>query len=203
MSKVKICGLRRKEDIAFINAYHPDYAGFILSKPFRRYVNEEDLAQMKNALDPDILAVGVFVDETAEYIMNYLKTGLIDIVQLHGSEPNELILTLKEEYPHIPLIRSFEVRSAQTIKAANECPADMVLLDSGKGSGRTFAWELLAGMKRPYILAGGLNPQNVGEAVRTLRPYGVDTSSGVETDGIKDETKIRDFIETVRSIQEE
>lgn len=203
MSKVKICGLRRKEDIAYINAYHPDYAGFILSKPFRRYVNEEDLAQMKNALDPGIQAVGVFVDETAEYIMNYLKAGLIDIVQLHGFEPDDLILTLKKEFPEIPVIRSFEVKSAEILDAANRCPADMVLLDSGKGSGRTFAWELLAQMKRPYILAGGLNPQNVGEAVRTLRPYGVDTSSGVETDGIKDEIKIRDFIEKVRSIQEE
>ena len=203
MSKVKICGLRRKEDIAYINAYHPDYAGFILSKPFRRYVNEEDLAQMKAALDPQIQAVGVFVDETPQYIMHYLEQGLIDIVQLHGSEPDELILALKKEYPQIPVIRSFEVKSADTVKAANECPADIVLLDSGKGSGRTFAWELLADMKRPFILAGGLNPQNVEEAVRALRPYGVDTSSGVETDGIKDETKIRDFIKKVRSIQEE
>lgn len=203
MSKVKICGLRRKEDIAYVNAYHPDYAGFILSKPFRRYVSTEALFEMKNDLDPDIAAVGVFVDESAEYIMHYLKHGLIDIVQLHGSEPDDLILTLKKEYPEVPVIRSFEVKSAETLDAANRCPADIVLLDSGKGSGRTFAWELLAHMKRPYILAGGLNPENVEEAVRTLRPYGVDTSSGVETDGIKDETKIRDFIEKVRSIQEE
>ena len=203
MSKVKICGLRRREDIAYVNAYHPDYAGFILSKPFRRYVSTEVLFEMKNDLDPDIAAVGVFVDESAEYIMHYLKHGLIDIVQLHGSEPDELILTIKKEYSEIPVIRSFEVKSAEILDAANRCPADIVLLDSGKGSGRTFAWELLAHMKRPYILAGGLNPENVEEAVRTLRPYGVDTSSGVETDGIKDKTKIRDFIKKVRSIQEE
>lgn len=199
MTCVKICGLRRKEDIVYVNAYRPDYAGFILSKPFKRYVNEKDLSQMKEMLDPSIRAVGVFVDETAEYIMEYLKHGYIDLVQLHGSEPDELILTLKQAYPDVPVIRSFEVKNEETLHSANRSPADIVLLDSGKGSGRTFAWELLKDMKRPYILAGGLNPSNVAEAVKTLHPFGVDTSSGVETDGVKDETKIRDFISAARS----
>lgn len=194
MTKVKICGLTRLNDIRAVNEYKPDYAGFILSMPFRRYIDINGLTSLKRQLDNRIRSVGVFVNEPVEYIGEFLERHLIDIVQLHGDEDNDFILELKREYPSFPLVRSFEVKDETDIHMANMSLADIVLLDSGKGSGKTFAWELLKNMKRPYILAGGLNPDNIKEALSMCDPWCVDTSSGVETDGKKDPEKIRDFI---------
>lgn len=198
MTKVKICGLMHMSDIRAVNQYMPDYAGFILSMPFRRYVDIDELAAMRRQLDRRIKAVGVFVNEQIDYIFEYLEKHLIDIVQLHGDENNDYILELKREYPLIPVIRAFEVRDETDIEAAKRSLADLVLLDAGKGSGKTFSWELLKDFRQPYVLAGGLSPDNIHEALKQTDPWCVDTSSGVETDGRKDPEKIRRFIEAVR-----
>lgn len=195
MSRVKICGLRRIEDIEFINMYRPDACGFILSKPFRRYVDKEQLRRMRQMLDEGITAFGVFVNEPLSYISDYVEEGLIGAVQLHGEEDDSYIQELKNRYPSLTVMKAFTVTSREVLAQAEKSSADIILLDSGKGTGRTFSWQLLQGFQRPYVLAGGLNPDNVQEAVRTLNPLGVDTSSGVETEGFKDREKIRLFIE--------
>lgn len=198
MTKIKICGMRRKEDIEAVNQYHPDACGFIFSKPFKRYVPEEQLKQLKALLDPEIFAFGVFVNEPAETVLECYRKGLIDGVQLHGDEDESFIALLKKEEPQMHVMKAFIIKSEEDIEKAKKCSADLVLLDAGRGSGETFSWNLLKHMNRPYVLAGGLNPENVQNAVNTLHPYGIDTSSGVETEGFKDSEKIRLFIERAR-----
>ena len=198
MSRVKICGLRRMEDIEAITRYRPDACGFILSQPYRRYVEKQQLRQMKKMVPADITAFGVFVNEPLSVVSGYVVEGLVDAVQLHGEEDNSYILSLKSKFPSLTVMKAFTVRSSEDVEKAKASCADLVLLDSGKGTGKTFRWELLKGFDRPYVLAGGLNPDNVEEAVEMLHPYGVDTSSGVETDGIKDSEKIRLFVERAK-----
>ena len=126
-----------------------------------------------------------------------LNKGTIDIAQLHGSEDEEYILRLRS-LTGKPLIKAIKVQSEADIVAADKSGADYVLLDSGAGTGMTFNWELIKGIKRPYFLAGGLSPENVADAIRTLNPFAVDVSSGIETDGLKDESKMTDFVSIVR-----
>lgn len=198
MTKVKICGLRRMEDIEAVSLYRPDACGFILSQPFRRYVPKEQLAQLKAKLDERITAFGVFVNEPLSAVEEYVREGLIDAVQLHGEEDDSYIKALRKDFPGLTVMKAFTVKSEEDLEKAAASSADLVLLDSGKGTGKTFRWELLREFSRPYVLAGGLNPDNVQEALKTLHPYGIDTSSGVETDGFKDSEKIRLFIERAR-----
>lgn len=198
MSKVKICGLRRKEDIEAIVRCRPDACGFILSRPYRRYVEKEQLRQMKAMIPADITVFGVFVDEPLSAVSEYIEEGLIDAVQLHGEEDDSYILALKAKSPSATVMKAFTVQSEEDLEKASASSADLILLDSGKGTGKTFRWQLLSNFKRPYVLAGGLNPDNVEEALETLHPYGADTSSGVETDGVKDSEKIRLFVERAK-----
>ena len=123
--------------------------------------------------------------------------GFVDMAQLHGHE-DEAYLKKLRALTQKPLIRAFCVTSAEDIHGANASTADFVLLDSGAGSGRTFAWELLRGIRRPYFLAGGLTPENVAEAIEECRPFAVDVSSGIETAGRKDPAKMNAFCAAVR-----
>ncbi len=198
MTKIKICGLRREEDIEAVNQYHPDACGFILSKPFRRYVPKDVLKELKAILNPEIFVWGVFVNEPMETVLSYFREGLIDGAQLHGDEDESYIASLRKEATELAVMKAFIVKEERDVCAAENCSADLVLLDSGRGSGETFRWEILKEIRRPYVLAGGLHPENVKEAVSTLHPYGIDTSSGVETDGYKDSEKIRLFIQRGR-----
>jgi phosphoribosylanthranilate isomerase len=198
MTKIKICGLMRDIDIAAVNEVRPDFAGFIMSKPFRRCVSPENVKRLRAGLSSDITVVGVFVNETAEHIAKILNAGIIDMAQLHGDEDNEYIEKLRSLTTK-PLIKAFKIRSEQNIKAAQDTSADLVLLDSGAGSGETFDWRLIKDIGRPYLLAGGLSADNASDAVRRYHPYGVDVSSGVETDGVKDREKIQAFCYAVRN----
>ena len=191
--KIKLCGLTRVEDIAAVNRLLPDYIGFVFAKKSRRYVSPERAAELKALLDPRITAVGVFVNETPENIANLLESGVIDAAQLHGDEDEEYISSLRK-LTDKTLIKAFKVNSVQDVIKAESSSADLVLLDSGAGTGSVFDWELIRTVKRRYFLAGGLDSRNVGEAIETLRPWAVDVSSGVETGGIKDEKKMADFI---------
>ena len=219
---IKICGMRRKEDIEAANACRPDYIGFILSPGFRRSVTPEEAEQLARRLAPGILKVGVFVNESVEKVVE--AAGFLDRSQLHGSEDNAYIRDLRGRMATSdprglleatndprgrmtkPVIQAFRIRSADDLKRAMESEADYLLLDNGTGTGEAFDWSLIRdaeALKRgaaakPWILAGGLGPDNVAEAVRRFRPYAVDLSSGAETDGWKDPEKMVRCVQAVR-----
>lgn len=199
MTLVKICGLTRLEDVEAVNALMPDMAGFVFYRPSRRCVSRDAARELGSGLSPSIVKVGVFVDEDPLVIADLVGSGIIDAVQLHGVEDGAYIHGLRR-LVDVPIIKTFLVRGPRDIGAANRSDADCVLLDAGMGSGMTFDWSLLDGMERDYILSGGLNPGNIRDAVEMLHPYGVDVSSGVETDGRKDPSKMSAFLRTVHGI---
>ena len=201
MTRIKFCGLTRIEDIEEVNKLKPDYIGFVFWPRSKRVVTREQASELKAMLDPSIKAVGVFVDEDIEVVKSLLNDDIIDIAQLHGSEDGTYINDLKMSTGK-PVIKAFKIRSEDDGRQAEESPADMVLLDSGMGTGKTFNWEIIKGVKRPFFLAGGLAPDNAAEAIRELHPYALDVSSGIETEGIKDTKKMTDFYEAVRKEDE-
>ncbi|WP_337540728.1 phosphoribosylanthranilate isomerase [Suilimivivens sp.] len=197
MTKIKICGLRREQDIRYANELMPDYIGFVFLKGKMRYVTFEEAARLRSLLDPAIPAVGVFVNEPAENVIRLLQSGTIQIAQLHGQEDEAYIEELRRAGDHC-IIRAFAVRSSEDIHRAFAFPADYPLLDNGKGTGETFDWSLFQEQEKPFFLAGGLSPENVKEAIECFHPYAVDVSSGVETDGFKDYEKMKAFMDAVR-----
>lgn len=197
MTKIKICGLRREQDIRYVNELMPDYIGFVFLKGKMRYVTFEEAAHLRSLLDPAIPAVGVFVNEPVENVIRLLQSGTIQIAQLHGQEDEAYAEELRRAGDHC-IIRAFAVRSSEDIHRAFAFPADYPLLDNGKGTGETFDWSLFEKQEKPFFLAGGLSPENVKEAVERFHPYAVDVSSGVETDGYKDYEKMKAFMDAVR-----
>lgn len=198
MTKIKLCGLLRVCDIEAANELKPEFIGFVFAPRSIRYVGEEKAAKLKALLHPDIKAVGVFVNEDVNTIAGLLSRGIIDIAQLHGSEDEDYISRL-HSMTCKPIIKAFRIDTAQDISAARSSGADYILLDSGSGgTGTQFDWALIRDIERPYFLAGGLSPDNVQNAVKTLRPYAVDVSSGIETGGVKDTAKMKKFVDTVR-----
>ena len=200
MTKVKLCGLRREEDIAAANELRPDYIGFVFAEKSRRAVTRDTAARLKALLAPGIPAVGVFVNAQPETVAYLLADGIIDLAQLHGQEDADYIARLRVLTDR-PLIQAFRVRTAEDAKRAEQSPADYILLDAGAGDGKTFEWELAESVGRPYFLAGGLTPENAGEAVARLHPFALDVSSGIETDGWKDPEKMRAFMKAVRGMR--
>lgn len=200
MTKIKLCGLSRAADIESANLLLPEYVGFVFAKKSKRFVADIQAAKLKGALNPEIKAVGVFVNESKERVAFLLNSGIIDIAQLHGDEDEKYINDLRE-LSRKPVIKAFTVKSPDDIKKAELSSADCVLLDAGKGDGETFDWSLIQGISRNYFLAGGLNPQNVSDAVNKLRPFAVDVSSGIETGGLKDKEKMAEFVSAVRKVE--
>ena len=198
MTKIKFCGMMRAADIAAANALHPDYIGFVFAPGSRRAVTPERAAALKAQLALGIQAVGVFVNAQPAQIAALLAAGTIDIAQLHGQE-DEAYLQALRALTDKPIIKAFRVDTAADLERAAAFPADGLLLDSGAGgTGTAFDWTLLRDFTRPYFLAGGLSAENVGEAIQKYRPYAVDVSSGIETDGKKDATKMAAFAAAVR-----
>lgn len=197
MTKIKLCGLSRQCDIEWANELKPDYIGFIFWSKSKRNVSPERAKELKALLSPDIKAVGVFVDEPIENIAKLLSDNIIDLAQLHGSEDEEYIARLRT-LSDKPIIKAFLIKSKEDAKRAEKSTADHILLDSGMGTGKGFDRSLLKNISRPYFLAGGLYPENVGIAVDTLSPYAVDVSSGIETDNFKDRNKMAAFVNAVR-----
>ena len=197
MTKIKLCGLSRPCDIEAANQLKPDYIGFVFAPKSKRYVTYRKAAELKRRLSPEIKAVGVFVNECPQETAKLLKNGIIDMVQLHGGEAEDDIASLRRLTDR-PIIKAFRIETAYDIKAANQSTADYILLDSGAGTGTVFDWGLATSIVRPYFLAGGLDADNVADAVRALRPFAVDVSSGIETDGLKDKAKMAAFIAAVR-----
>ena len=197
MTKIKLCGLRREADIAAANELAPDYAGFVLAPGSRRAVSPAQVAVLCAMLRPDIPAVGVFVDAPLAEVMRLLENGTLDLAQLHGSEDADYVRALQNETGR-QVIQAFRIRTEEDAARAAESPAEYILLDAGAGDGRTFSWELVSEIRRPYFLAGGLTPENAPLAVKQLHPYALDVSSGIETDGWKDPEKMRAFVRAVR-----
>ena len=198
MVKVKICGLMRPEDIDAVNEYRPDLAGFILARGRRRSLTDQQMRELVRALRPEIQSVAVFLDQDPAWIAELAAQDLMDVIQLHGQESNEEIRFLRENTDK-KIIKAFRIEKADDIRTVQESEADLVLLDSGVGgTGEVFDWSLPEQMHRPYILAGGLNSENVRTALGQMHPYAVDVSSGVETGHCKDPEKIRQFIHAVR-----
>ncbi len=200
MTKIKLCGLKRPQDIQAANELLPAYIGFVFAPKSRRYVHPDRAEELRRMLNPGIIPVGVFVNETPETVAALLDRGIIDIAQLHGKEDAAYIRRLRQ-LTKKPLIQAFRIDTPADVAAAQASTADYVLLDSGTGgTGTSFDWSLLQNIQRPYFLAGGLTPENVGGAVATLHPYAVDVSSGIETDGAKDKEKMTQFVRAVRGV---
>lgn len=201
-TELKFCGMRREADILAANACLPDYIGFVFAAGARRAVTPEAARELRAKADPRILAVGVFADQSPAYIAELAAMVPLDVIQLHGSESEVTVEEIRRRTGK-PVWRAFQVTAPAVLTAAAATGADGILLDSGKGSGKTFAWEWLRDFSRPYMLAGGLDIENVGEAIKTFSPRGVDVSSALETDGKKDPEKMRAFAEAVRRADSE
>lgn len=211
-SKIKICGLTRETDILCVNALKPEYIGFVFWEKSKRRVTLEQAQQLERKLDTDICPVGVFVREDREQVIRLLDRGIIHMAQLHGEEEPEYYEWLRSRTDK-PLIQALtfkgdrgEERMQRLLLMAKQCRPDYYLLDSGMGSGKPFDWQLAESLltqlrgelSKPFFLAGGLDCENVQDAVRQICPYVVDVSSGVETGGCKDPEKMRAFVRAVR-----
>lgn len=198
MVKIKICGIRRLEDVEIVNRYRPDYIGFVFA-PSKRQVSHELAGQLKSNLDPQIISVGVFVDAALEEIIGLFNEGTIEIAQLHGTESGEYIKELKEKTNgELKIIKAVEMSEDKDLAMYDDLDVDYLLLDSGKGSGKTFDWSLISrDLKKEFFLAGGLDSSNVAEAIEQFNPYAIDLSSSLETDGFKDENKIKKIMEVI------
>ena len=223
--KVKMCGISKIETIPAVIEANPDYMGLVFA-PSKRQVTvvqaktlvEELHKQYANRYNRDaeqysnqtlihqesIKTVGVFVNETVESLLKIAKEVKLDVIQLHGDEDESFIQTLKEQ-SNVEVWKAVQVRSAADAEAWIDSSADMLLFDAYHkdergGMGEVFDWSCLDEFERPFMLAGGIDSTNVARAIRTVRPYGIDISSGIETEGVKDDEKIKAFTNIVRTI---
>ena len=201
MVKVKLCGLKRLCDIEWTNEVMPDYAGFVFAGQKRR-VTDELAASLRHHLRPEIQAVGVFQNEDIHHIADLVRKGTIQLVQLHGCEDEDYIRELRNIIS-VPVIQALSLDREDQLEAVRCSSADYVLLDHGTGgTGQVFDWSLLSRVHRPLFLAGGLRPENVKQAL-AYHPFAVDVSSGIETDGVKDYEKIKQFMAHVHSVMQQ
>ena len=211
MLKLKICGMRRPDDIEIANKYKPDYVGFVFAQSPRK-VSYEQAKELSGLLSDDIVPVGVFVNEHMKLIVDLFKDGIIEIAQLHGDEDEKYIRNLKDKSieetgKEISVINAIEIKDDadydDELLKWRDSASDYFILDSGKGSGKTFDWSLIDKesefFKNSIFLAGGLNSENLALAIEEFNPFAVDLSSSVETDGFKDEEKIKEIIEIMEN----
>lgn len=192
MAKIKICGMRRDEDIDFANSLYPDYIGFVLTEGFRRSITPETAASLKKRLSGGIKAVGVFVNDGADKINLLFERNVIDIAQLHGDESPEYCKMIKA-----PIIKYFNCSNGEP-DDLDKYDVDYFLFDSGTGTGRAFDWNNIPKTDKPFFLAGGISESNVKQAIDMAKPFAVDVSSSVETNGYKDYKKMKRFMEMAR-----
>lgn len=210
--EIKICGIRRSRDVDYLNRYLPQYAGFVFAES-KRKVSIEIVNAITANLDDRIKKVGVFVNEEIERVIETMIACSLDVLQLHGDENNEYLNHLRTDLNRISkneiqVWKAIRVKDEESFKQLKGYNTDGVVLDTFNdgnygGAGKVFDWTLAVNAKRygKIILAGGLNCENIASAVERVQPFAVDVSSGVETDGFKDETKIRDFINSVRGMK--
>ncbi len=202
MSKVKICGLFRAEDIDYVNEARPDYIGFIIGFPkSHRNITTEKVVELTKKLNSDIKAVGVFVNATADMILEL--SPYLDVIQLHGAEDDFYIEKLKEDLLEKEIWKAFKIVTLEDLHTAFQSKADRIILDNGYGTGETFDWNLLKkhslDAKRDFVFAGGIHLGNIREVIEQFAPEIIDISSGVETDKVKDQEKIRAIIKEIRA----
>lgn len=217
--KVKMCGISKVETIPAVVEAKPDYMGLVFA-PSKRQVTVDQAKTLVEELhkqytkrynngaeqsnDDEIKTVGVFVNETLENLVTIATEVNLDAVQLHGDEDEAFIQSLKER-TNVEVWKAVQIRSAADAEAWIDSSADMLLFDAYHkdergGTGEVFDWSCLDEFERPFMLAGGIDSTNVARAIRTVRPYGIDISSGIETDGVKDDEKIKAFTNIVRTI---
>jgi phosphoribosylanthranilate isomerase len=201
VTKIKICGLKSLNDIAIVNEMLPDYIGYVFAES-KRQVDFETAKKMQEHLNHRIRSVGVFVNADPRFVLDLCEKNVIDAIQLHGDETEEYILNLKQKTEK-QIIKAVRVQSTQQVLEAEQLPCDDLLLDTYQkgsygGSGECFRWEMIPQLMKPFFLAGGLNEINLENAIRAVKPYCVDISSGAETDGKKDPNKIKRLIQIVR-----
>jgi phosphoribosylanthranilate isomerase len=197
--RIKICGLFRDEDIEYVNEARPDYAGFVFAGG-RRGVDFRTASRLRQALSAGIEPVGVFVNAPIDEIVSLYADGVIGLAQLHGGEDEAYIKRLKKRCG-VTVIKTVLCSPLPVVPAYGETAADFLLFDSGRGSGSAFDWSLLdfACCPAPWFLAGGINRDNIAAAA-SLGPFCLDVSSGAESGGLKDRAKIKELVETVRSL---
>jgi phosphoribosylanthranilate isomerase len=202
--KVKICGITNLADAMAATEAGADALGFVFYDRSPRHVSIETAAAIMHQLPPFIMRVGLFVDAPPDVVIRAIGECGLNLLQFHGSEPPDYCLQFG-----LMSMKAFRVRDASSLQTVRDYPTDAWLLDAycpeqPGGTGKTFNWELAAEAGqwgRPIFLAGGLNPENVGEAIRVARPYAVDVSSGVESaPGKKDPVKVRAFIQAARTV---
>ena len=211
MVKIKICGMRREEDMEMANRYKLDFIGFVFAESPRK-VSYEQAKELSSLLSEDIIPVGVFVNEHMKLIVDLFKDGIIKIAQLHGDEDETYIKNLKaksleETGSEIPVINAIEIKDDvdydDKLLEWRDSVSDYFILDSGKGSGKTFDWNQVDKssefFENSIFLAGGLNRENLALAIEEFNPFAVDLSSSVETDGFKDEEKIKEIMEIIEN----
>lgn len=204
-TKIKLCGIRRKEDVSLCNEFLPDFVGFVFARSKRR-VSFDEAKELSELLDKRIIKVGVFVDECIENIVALVNKGVIQYIQLHGSEDEAYIKSLRynlKEFPKTVIIKAVRVREIEDISRAEESRADYLLFDAyckecEGGNGVSFNWELLKNATRPYFLAGGIDAYNIKKALLQTRPYAIDVSSGIELNGYKDREKLSELMKRIR-----
>lgn len=202
--KIKFCGIRRLEDVTAVNLCQPDYMGMILSGGFRRSISQEQAQRLVQEKSDAIAAVGVFVNESSETICRMAEQLHLQVIQLHGNESAEQIQTLQQK-TGLPVWKALRIGTLEELEAAGTNPADCLILEgkTGAGIGGTGVcadWELLArhSWNRSFFLAGGLQPENVLEAIATVSPTGVDFSSGIEEDGVKSLRRMKQLMTLIR-----
>ena len=196
--QIKLCGLTRIEDIETANLLQPDYVGFVFYQKSKRNISVDKAVELRKALNKEIKVVAVFLNEEIDKVVEIANYDFVDMVQVHGNLSKEYIKDIKTR-TNKKVIQAFRIKNEEDIKKANASIADLVLLDNGDGgTGKPFNWELLRGMKRDFILAGGLNAENVGLAIEKCHPIMVDASSSIETNGVKDKEKMAAFVAAVR-----
>ena len=196
-TELKICGLSRLEDVIAVNRFGADYAGFVFFKKSKRYIDPYKAGELIELLRSDIKSVGVFLDEPLDSVISAARISGVEMIQLHGHESEEYVEYVKRTLER-PVIKAFKADEEGALERALNTSADYILIDSGAGTGKKFDWSILKDFGRDYFLAGGLDPESVGEAISMLEPFAVDVSSGVETDGVKDAEKIEKFINAVK-----
>lgn len=204
-TKIKICGLYRVIDVDYANETMPDYIGFIFYPKSHRYVSEETAKFFQAKLNPDILSVGVFVNEPTKNILRIAKLVSFDIIQLHGDEDNDVIDEIRSQNKDIKEIwKAIRIKDKLDLSQVENCShADRFVMDAFVegygGEGKSFDWSLIKDVDREkIIIAGGVNADNIDEIINNIAPYSVDLSSGVETDKVKDLAKMKEIIGAVR-----
>lgn len=204
--KIKICGIKRSEDVGFANLFMPDYIGFILSKGYKRTVKIDDAKFLAAKVDLKIKKVGVFVDMPAKNVASVADYTGVDIIQLHGeNEDNDYINELRK-YTDKEIWNVFKVKNEEEVLKAEKSIADMILLDTysekiAGGTGKKVDTDIIlkSGLSRDFVLAGGIDNDNISDILSEIKPFCIDVSSGTETDGVKDPQKMADIIRKIRS----